>query len=438
MTLPAMLACLLLQNTWVVDDNGGPGVNFTDIPPAIAAAADGDILLVQPGLYSHFTLSGKGLRILGTSTGNTVVILTSTSPTTVVSGIPASSLVYIDRLRFVAATPSPVAPSPPRLEVLGPATRVVLADVVVLGAPGETALRVDGAEFWAFRCFMWGGASAAALPGGHGFHARNGSVAHLSACDIRGGSGAPFCFLGPLASDAGQGTFAESASAVWIAGSTVVGGNQACCAFFSVETCGIAGAGIYANSSVVRVSGDSSSIVRGGDAGCVFGLVSFSGAGIASAGGTVTHHGGSVFGGQCPSGCVCLPGPPFFGPGITPNAAPLPGLEGAGDLTLAGGSATLTLANGPPGALFFVGVTGIPAHDDPGPGFLGEFLVDPSAVFPFFAGTLSPTGDASRTVPVSGLPANFANFPFYFQAIVLDPSGTFWRLSNSTVATIRP
>jgi hypothetical protein len=49
-------------NTIIVDVNGSG--QFTDIPPAIAAAQDGDTLLVLPGAYSGFTLD-KDLFIIG-------------------------------------------------------------------------------------------------------------------------------------------------------------------------------------------------------------------------------------------------------------------------------------------------------------------------------------------------------------------------------------
>jgi hypothetical protein len=57
-----LLAPHSFATTYVVDQNGGG--QFTDIPPAIAAAQPGDVLLVMPGMYSGFTLD-KGLAILG-------------------------------------------------------------------------------------------------------------------------------------------------------------------------------------------------------------------------------------------------------------------------------------------------------------------------------------------------------------------------------------
>ncbi len=76
-TVPVLLALGVLVTgssltgqgtTWIVDAAGGPGVHFTDIPPAVAAAADGDTILVRPitgsSGYSGFS-TGKALTMLG-------------------------------------------------------------------------------------------------------------------------------------------------------------------------------------------------------------------------------------------------------------------------------------------------------------------------------------------------------------------------------------
>lgn len=63
-------ASLAAQRTWIVDRVAGPGVDFTDIPPAVAAAAAGDRIVVRGSsplapTYSSFVV-GKPLDIEAT------------------------------------------------------------------------------------------------------------------------------------------------------------------------------------------------------------------------------------------------------------------------------------------------------------------------------------------------------------------------------------
>ena len=51
--------------TFVVDDNGGPGVHFRDLPPAMSTVPDGAVLRVRPGNYKWASVANKGLTILG-------------------------------------------------------------------------------------------------------------------------------------------------------------------------------------------------------------------------------------------------------------------------------------------------------------------------------------------------------------------------------------
>lgn len=55
------------QQTWTVAMNGA--AQFTEIGPAVAAAADGDVILVEPGNYAPFAVRGKGVTIVGRSAG---------------------------------------------------------------------------------------------------------------------------------------------------------------------------------------------------------------------------------------------------------------------------------------------------------------------------------------------------------------------------------
>lgn len=63
--LALTVATLSAQRTWIVDASGGPGVDFTDIQPAVNAATDGDVILVRAGAYTAVQIAGKGLSVLG-------------------------------------------------------------------------------------------------------------------------------------------------------------------------------------------------------------------------------------------------------------------------------------------------------------------------------------------------------------------------------------
>ena len=60
-------SALSAQSVLVVDDDGGAGVAFTDLQPAIDAASSGDTLLIKAGVYgvgSTTTISGKALNLI--------------------------------------------------------------------------------------------------------------------------------------------------------------------------------------------------------------------------------------------------------------------------------------------------------------------------------------------------------------------------------------
>lgn len=48
----------------VVDDDGGPGVDHTALSAAVAAAHDGDLVLVRDGVYGGATIVGKGIALV--------------------------------------------------------------------------------------------------------------------------------------------------------------------------------------------------------------------------------------------------------------------------------------------------------------------------------------------------------------------------------------
>lgn len=67
MLLPLLACCVTVaMHTWTVDDDGP--ADFDQIGTAVAAAAAGDVLLVEPGTYDGFVLE-KRLTILGRAGG---------------------------------------------------------------------------------------------------------------------------------------------------------------------------------------------------------------------------------------------------------------------------------------------------------------------------------------------------------------------------------
>ncbi|MEM7204053.1 MAG: hypothetical protein AAF628_27575 [Planctomycetota bacterium] len=61
----ALLANAALAQTFVVDDDGGPGVAFTDLPVAVASVPSGAVLRVRTGTYSAFSIAHKSITVLG-------------------------------------------------------------------------------------------------------------------------------------------------------------------------------------------------------------------------------------------------------------------------------------------------------------------------------------------------------------------------------------
>ena len=73
LALLLVTAPLAAQTVWVVDDDGGTGVDFTDLQPAVDAAAPGDVVLVRAGSYLPFQVDGKPLAIVGDQDAQVVI-----------------------------------------------------------------------------------------------------------------------------------------------------------------------------------------------------------------------------------------------------------------------------------------------------------------------------------------------------------------------------
>ncbi len=61
------------ERVWIVDDDGGPGVDFTDIQPAVDASAYFDRILVRSGRYDGFTIEATNLSVVADRDAHVVV-----------------------------------------------------------------------------------------------------------------------------------------------------------------------------------------------------------------------------------------------------------------------------------------------------------------------------------------------------------------------------
>ena len=136
MFLPTILLAALVPTIWIVDAANGPGTNFTDLPAAVAAAANGDVIVVRSGNYTSFGVAGKSLTIRGAGAATTLVSIVPAPPSaqqTVIDAVPAGQPFHVSGITFFPGPPTAPASPFAGLRILGSLTQVVLADVVVTG-----------------------------------------------------------------------------------------------------------------------------------------------------------------------------------------------------------------------------------------------------------------------------------------------------------------
>ena len=118
---PTLLLALLLAATaptqiFIVDATNGAGAHFTDLPAAVAATPDGATLRVKPGSYSPFTVTNKGLKIIGE--GRVTIDRVSTQLDIEVRGTSPSQQILLRNLVFNLYPPGAVH----LLDAAGPVT----------------------------------------------------------------------------------------------------------------------------------------------------------------------------------------------------------------------------------------------------------------------------------------------------------------------------
>ncbi len=213
------LALPLPSQVWIVDQSGGPGTDFTDIPAAIAAASPGDVLLIRSGTYSTVVLDKAltlqaddgavadvdGLKLESLPVGEHVVL----------SGLSFSDDALIDDcngkvwIEDCQVIPPASFGAPPAAVTVRDSADVVVVNTLAIGPS------VDG------------GASAFGGPRPAPGLEMSNSAVHLFECTFEGGNGA---YVGgdpgglDWVASAREGALLDSGE-LFALSSTFVGGN---------------------------------------------------------------------------------------------------------------------------------------------------------------------------------------------------------------------
>jgi len=237
------LAQSALAGVWLVDDDGGPGVNFTDIQSAVLAAAPGDVLLVAPGNYVSTCVDiDKPLRILGTGADPYEVFVSCYTTPVRIHDVAGNDPVVLANLSgqdtmVVQDCDAPVL----LLDIALPVTARTSPDVRVhrIRTPIKVPASVEadfGTRLEAVDCVFQGKqakaiktcAGLSGSKGGPGVSVTSSRV-HLSHCSSTGGQGGSvscIVFGDEYAGDGGAGINLNVASMVFcgLPGDVVAGG----------------------------------------------------------------------------------------------------------------------------------------------------------------------------------------------------------------------
>ncbi|MEM7310509.1 MAG: hypothetical protein AAF682_27790 [Planctomycetota bacterium] len=306
-----VLACLASASgtVWIVDDDGGAGVDFTDLPAAVDAAQSGDTILVQDGEYSAFAISGKGLNVIA-DTGQAPSIGGGVA----VQGLAADQVVL---LRGLEVANVPGAGGGEGLDLRINQGAVWLEDCTFTGADGfndgsfslevaagKTGANVEQCADVVFtRCTLTGGKGADILQffadssgvGGRGLSVADSTVAcwQTSLSGGKAGSdldGSEF----PTTSKTGGDGARLASGLLFLSGSQVTGGQGGAADYFfkGIAFCtsgGAGGAGLALDGGEVRPL-DSS--FAGGPGGTASALVTIAGCSGGTAGAQIEFNGG--------------------------------------------------------------------------------------------------------------------------------------------------
>ena len=230
-----LVLCLALasvteaQTVRVVDDDGGVGVDFLEIRDAVAAANDGDLVLVRAGTYLDFIIDGKSLTVAADVGARPIVTMyLPYNPRIEIKDLQPGQEVYLRGLRFVGSFVHFSIPFPePSIRVRDCGGEVWIEDCLFASPALTMPTAIDianGAAVNITRCDVTCTASSGtAFSGEFGF-AIDALASNVTIYDsyLEGGPGSGAGFL--TSTGGGHGVKVDQGS-LFVAGSTLVGGD---------------------------------------------------------------------------------------------------------------------------------------------------------------------------------------------------------------------
>jgi hypothetical protein len=226
--IAVLFAGALHADVIVVAPAPGPGVDFTEVSAAVAAARDGDVLLVAAGFYGPTVVDGKGITILGPASNDANIRSLE------LRNVPRASSVRLANLGLRSWHPSGGGPNPQTkhaLRIADCSGSVIAQQVKVEHDSGflvEAAHVSDSAAVAFSRCTIRGrhgvNGNEDELPASPGGDALRVTDSHVLIFDteVRGGSGGHGD--GVPAKDGGVALI-QSGGVVEGIGSQFIGGN---------------------------------------------------------------------------------------------------------------------------------------------------------------------------------------------------------------------
>lgn len=212
----SLTAASLAQRTWIVDSDGDG--DFATVAPALAAAADGDTVLVLPGAEAGgaLVIDGKGIAVVSPDRERVSL------PEITIRNVPSGSVTLLRRMRFDAPGYTTDA-----VTVEDCDGRVRIEKCSLFGYAGARVRSCTDVTIVASTLYGYDPERLLAVPATAGLHVDDSLVVvDESVVTALGGtdsqSGGLFCIQ-----EAGDGTTAIAAfdgSIVWVSGGTVRAG----------------------------------------------------------------------------------------------------------------------------------------------------------------------------------------------------------------------